>query len=1392
MADDVSSSPDSPPPRTTGGNWRWQPPTAAELQALMPGYTVEKILGCGGMGAVYRGVQNNLDRPVAIKILPPGVEKEDPSFAERFKSEARLMAKLNHPAVVSVYDFGATLGGQLYFAMEYVDGSDVAQMISAQGRLPPAHAHAITAHVCDALQAAHELGIVHRDIKPANVLLNVKGQVKVADFGLAKVEDPGQHGLTKTGFAMGTPDFVAPEALMGTSQVDGRADIYAVGVMLYQMLTGNIPRGAFKPAFMLVPGLDPRFDPIITKAMQHDREERYRSAAELRRDLDVILTVPLAQQNAPVAAAIPAAEVQHMPGQRSAARRPPPADAPPARGAIPAGPPAKQSAGGKPAPPPAKSKSKAPLFIGLGATAAIAIGGFVIFSGAKKPAETPEQPVAASPPPSSAVAPAKSQPAPRAAPPPSFTAAQPSQQFPPGQWVKVFTSPDQLPSHLQKQDSGVELSYGKLQVGTMNTYLALSPPTGRLRNCLVRMKMVSEEFRLRLRDSNERYYIFQSESIKAYPTGAQLASFARPSKGEHEWEFAAIGNLLVTRRDGKLVGSATHDEFTSGKILLSNFRGSLWDWEVMNLDGLSEAEALKLAGVDAKGNDLRHAVAVPPPATAPSVANRYPVGQWTPVFVQFADLPEAMRQPDSGVTFDNGWIVAAGTKKFYLTLAPTGAPKHNWGWRARFKDGATFEMRVRDQTAGVEQFYATSGSNIGHLVRSNGRNKWSSLLETPKMSTRERVVTFAAVGSHIVLRREGEPLLYARNERTTVGTLSLAYLKGAVRDIEVINLDGLPEAEALRLLGVDENGGDLHALAAQQEAQKMQQSKAAEAMAAIPELQTLHEQFEKLQAERVAAPFEAEVAQLNASYLGRIDLEIASEKKAGHLDGVMALEAEKKLLAGKQSVPGEDAAATPEALKKLRGIYRGAYAKLETARAVNWKALADPLDLRLKQLESTLTQQDRVANAKTVRDYRAKLNTAGPNTPASPPAAAPQQETPPSAGAAPPPAPTDPLKVSSAGDDRKAAEWVLGLGGRITVKDGGKRLTFDSKNDDLPAGKFDVTEVRLEYAPEDVNRPNVIDDFRPLAGLEKLESLHLRNCPVKDEHLAVLSSLPALTAVEVLVDNGDGAVTDKIFEHLSAAPLLASIGMRNQPQVTGAQAALLKGHKKLTRLGLHLCKLTDQGFAAIAQLDQLQDLQLPYTGMTDAHLPLFKDFKKLTALNVRTTGVSAPALARMPNFGSVTRLGVDFTAGQMAEEAAALAKAMPKVTSWNFERSKGAPYSDADMGHLAAFPDLTLIDCYDERFDDAAVAGFLDLPKLKVLAFNRSSITDAALVKLSEHKSLTTLNLRTLKSVTDEGLAAVATLKSLRTVDIADCPGISEAGVAAFKKKRPEVAIARR
>ncbi|HRK14811.1 MAG TPA: serine/threonine-protein kinase, partial [Prosthecobacter sp.] len=272
----------------------WQPPSLEEMQAMLPQYHFLSLLGRGGMGAVYKAVQTSLDRVVALKVLPGALSAGDDAgaeFAGRFKNEARTMARMRHPGIVNVWDFGQTGTGMFYIVMEYMDGTDAAQLIRSQGRLPEAHALSITAHVCDALAYAHAQGVIHRDIKPANILIKQTGEVKVADFGLAKRSDPALSGLTKTNMAMGTPDFLAPEALIPGIPLDGRADLYAVGVMLYQMLTGELPRGMWEmPGARL--GTDPRFDEIITRAMQADREARYQSAAEIRRALDTILTRP--------------------------------------------------------------------------------------------------------------------------------------------------------------------------------------------------------------------------------------------------------------------------------------------------------------------------------------------------------------------------------------------------------------------------------------------------------------------------------------------------------------------------------------------------------------------------------------------------------------------------------------------------------------------------------------------------------------------------------------------------------------------------------------------------------------------------------------------------------------------------------------------------------------------------------------------------------------------------------------------------------------------------------------------------------------------------------------------------------------------------------------------
>jgi serine/threonine protein kinase len=206
LSDDQSAIPTSATP--PGG---FVPPQPAELAKQFPQLEILQLLGQGGMGAVYKARQKQLDRLVALKILPPEVGQTE-AFAERFTREARSMAKLNHPRIVTVHDFGKTEEGLYYFIMEFVDGTDLRRVIQA-GELTSAQALAIVPQVCEALQYAHEEGIVHRDIKPENIMLDKKGRVKIADFGLAKLLDrpPSTYTLTQAGHRMGTPHYMAPE-----------------------------------------------------------------------------------------------------------------------------------------------------------------------------------------------------------------------------------------------------------------------------------------------------------------------------------------------------------------------------------------------------------------------------------------------------------------------------------------------------------------------------------------------------------------------------------------------------------------------------------------------------------------------------------------------------------------------------------------------------------------------------------------------------------------------------------------------------------------------------------------------------------------------------------------------------------------------------------------------------------------------------------------------------------------------------------------------------------------------------------------------------------------------------------------------------------------------------
>ncbi len=271
---------------------RFVPPPAEEVAKLFPQLEILEFLGAGGMGAVYKARQPNLDRFVAVKILPPEVS-QDPAFAERFTREAKSMARLNHPGIVAIHDFGKA-NGLFYFIMEFVDGATLRQTMQT-GCLKPKESLAIVTQICEALQYAHDAGVMHRDIKPENILLNKQGRIKIADFGLSKLilhdriapYADEAASLTDTHQIIGTLRYMAPEQLRDTKRVDHRADIYSLGVVIYEMLTGDVPAGHFAPPSRKVE-IDVRLDEIVLRALAEEPSQRYQQVNEVKTDVEVV------------------------------------------------------------------------------------------------------------------------------------------------------------------------------------------------------------------------------------------------------------------------------------------------------------------------------------------------------------------------------------------------------------------------------------------------------------------------------------------------------------------------------------------------------------------------------------------------------------------------------------------------------------------------------------------------------------------------------------------------------------------------------------------------------------------------------------------------------------------------------------------------------------------------------------------------------------------------------------------------------------------------------------------------------------------------------------------------------------------------------------------------
>jgi eukaryotic-like serine/threonine-protein kinase len=292
-------------------------------------YRLGSLLGVGGMARVYLASDRVLERQVAVKVLSPPYA-QDPVFVERFRREARSAASLSHPNIVAVFDSGSD-AGEHYLVMEYVAGQSLAELLADQGRLAPRRAAELGVEVCAALAAAHAQGLVHRDVKPANVLVGAEGRVKVADFGIVKAA--ATVTLTGNGTVLGTAAYLSPEQAQG-GPVDARSDLYSLGCVLYELVTGAPPFGSGadsspvavatrhlhqppEPPSAHNPQVDASVDAVVLTALAKDPARRYQSASELQAALERVLAgdAVAAGPGRPGAAAVPTEPLPGLPAR---------------------------------------------------------------------------------------------------------------------------------------------------------------------------------------------------------------------------------------------------------------------------------------------------------------------------------------------------------------------------------------------------------------------------------------------------------------------------------------------------------------------------------------------------------------------------------------------------------------------------------------------------------------------------------------------------------------------------------------------------------------------------------------------------------------------------------------------------------------------------------------------------------------------------------------------------------------------------------------------------------------------------------------------------------------------------------------------------------------------
>ena len=1153
---------------TSGGLGKWKPPTDEEAAGLFPQYEMHGIIGRGGMGAVYRARQVALDREVAIKLLPLEVSA-DQAFADRFVREARAMAKLSHPNIISVFDFGTTGEGHLFFVMEYVEGANVSEIIRGPG-LGPDQAVAIAGQVCTALAYAHGRGVVHRDIKPANVMVGTDGTAKVADFGLARVEgaDPAEYGQTVTGTIMGTAEYMAPEQKRGMS-VDHRADIYSVGVMLYEMLCKEPPQGAFEPPSQRA-GCDARLDQIVLKAMHRTPEGRYQSTTEMKMDLEASRT-PL-----------PVAPQRHLPAPRMNA----------GMNRTPYVPPPKESHTG--------------LIVGV-VIAALVAGALYLLNGNKTPdaklaAPKPRTPAPLSTPDPTPVGPAtpvvavkpEVMPDAVASEKPLMPAGQPL-TGPKDLLAGVDVARDAMKGQWQMTPDGLLANY--TGTGAGDDYVQLLgfnyvPPDEYDFEIEFTIQRGVREICQILQFAG-RSIAWKMGDLHSDPTAFGFGPFfdGKLSRDTGRTEGVARLSRLQLNQRHRCVIEVRHDSL---RAVLNGTEVVRWsgDSQRFQNDAKFRLPDPRMLGLVSWNTSVTfHKAEIRPPG----IANLAAVPRSAPGWTDLLAGVDLKRDALSGEwRMENGELVCTATTHATLELPVAKAPL-NYDLRYRLtrrKSGGSIYLAIRSGNAGEALFFDQSTNNkttpeefeavfFGGGTSANGTRAVQPQRYLGPMERHELLVQVRE--DRVTASLDGTELLNRKGGLARLNQADGFYLRAGQRSGPVFAV-GVCYGEIV-FHSIEMKPHDTPMVAA------APASSALVAASNDPRLVKLEAAFKARFESDAQKPYLALVAALNQSYLanGVARLRATAQAK-GSLDEVTALDAEKAAIGRGEGVAAADDGSTPEALKIFRSSYRMAMAKYNADRA---KTAAQLYDVYLGSLDAyvaELTRANKIDDAKKIKALRDEV--AGKKAELAQSVAT----DPLKAGAS-----ASDLKAPAAGSVREAAKWLLTIGGKFTVTKG--TLESDVLTErEIPPGKFDIIGIALDKRDPKLSAP-ADTDFQFLRGIKTLRTVTLNVTGYGDTALAFLADDVDLTTVHL---SGPANLTDGVLSYLDAGSKITDFALTSAGNFTGNGLRRMHWLPVLARADFSGSGLSDEGLKELFAARRLQSLNLHETKVTPAGVEAFK------------------------------------------------------------------------------------------------------------------------------------------------------------------------------------------